>query len=177
MSTIESKVADAILQKKGEIELDGITWQYEQPTVATLIMVSQLASELPSVDMNKPILYEVLTKGKDTVNIGKIAATLILGAKRIRENRRVEVVTKTASKRFSWRKLRMVRKQVVKVTTEPEMDVLVRSLLDLSPNDFNMLVYDRLNEMEVGAFFSITTSLKGINLLRSTREVETASGD
>lgn len=177
MSTIENKVADAILQKQGEIKLDGIVWQVEQPSVATLIMVSELASELPEISQSSKVVFEVLSKGKDAVNVGKIAATLILGAKRIKENKYVDVVTKTASKRFSWRKLRIVRKEVEKVTEEPEIDVLTRSLLNMSPGDLSALIAYLLTFMQVADFFLITTSLKGTNLLKSTREVETASGD
>lgn len=172
--TIEQQVADAILQQATTIiEIDGHTFEVAPPTPATLILVSAITSEMPAVNKNTDnILFETLRTAKDAQAIGKIAATLIIGAKRIREARRITVATK---RKWSWRKLRFVTED----ETMSEMDFVTRAVLEeISPATLSKVISQRFMDMQVADFFGLTTSLSEINITRKTREVEeTASGE
>lgn len=51
--TIESKVASAILERPvASIELDGVKYDIAPPSIATLILVSEIVSTLPEM---KPV--------------------------------------------------------------------------------------------------------------------------
>lgn len=82
--TIESKVASAILERPvASIELEGVKYDIAPPSIATLILVSEIVSTLPEVKpvSGDKILYSVLHIAKDYRALGDIVAVLILGAK------------------------------------------------------------------------------------------------
>lgn len=172
--TIEQQVAEAILQQATtSIEIDGHTFEVAPPSPATLILVSATTSQMPAIDKKTDnILFETLRTAKDADVIGKIAATLILGAKRIREARQIKVATKRT---WSWRKMRFVTEDV----TMPEFDFLTRTILEeISPATLSQVISQRFLDMQVADFFGLSTSLSEINITRRTREVEeTASGE
>ena len=172
--TIEEKVAQTILQQPEEITIGGKTYTIAPPSVATLILVSGWISRLPNIilDENK-IMEESLFIAKDCVELGDIAATLILGAKLVNdfvESRHTE------RKRHLWG-LFSTKHTVVKYETKKER--LSRELLeDTTPRNLHNIVAQALLKMQVGDFFGLTTFLTGINLMRPTKvgtEV-TASG-
>lgn len=179
--TLEKAVADAILERASDsITIDGLEFDIAPPTPATLILISELVSTMPTVNRDAPnVLYEVLGTAKDLRVIGKIVATLILGAKRIRENRIVETTKKTKSRRWSWRKLRMVETETVKArTSQSEADWLADKLLyEVTPQTLLKVVAKRLGNMQLADFFELTTSLSAANITKRTKEVETAHGD
>ncbi len=172
--TIEQLVAEAILDKAtATIDLNGHTYEIAPPTPATLILISSFAAQMPAIDRNTDsVLFETLRTAKDMQPIGRIAAALILGAKRIRENRKVEVATK---KEWSWKRMRHVTKK----ETMTEMDYVARTVLEeVSPKMLAEVIGKRLLDMQVGDFFGLSTSLSAVNITKATREVEeTASGD
>ena len=177
--TIEKKVADTVLETADTIKVGDREYQIAPPTAGTLIMVSSIASTLPIVhkDTNNA-LYEVLATAKDSRVIGRIAAVLILGAKRVKERHRIVVPTADFYERWSWRKFR--KEWTVKQTTieVDETDHLSECLLDdMTVKELNDIIVKRLGGSQFGDFFVLTTSLSEVNLLRRTREAETASGD
>lgn len=171
--SIEQQVADAILQKATtSIEIDGHTFEVAPPTPATLILVSAITSEMPAIDKKTDnILFETLRTAKNAEAIGKIAATLIIGAKRIRENKQIVVATK---KRWNWRKMCYIKED----ETMTELEFVTRAILEeVSPANLSQVISQRFLDMQVADFFGLTTSLSEINITRRTREVEeTASG-
>ena len=171
--TIEQQVAEAILQKATDtIQIGETAYEIAPPTPATLILVSELVAELPAIDKDtQNILGETLRTAKDSKAIGKIAATLILGAKRIRE---AHTVTTGTRRRWSWRKLRIITTE----DTMPELEYVARTILeDTQTATLAKVIGERFLDMQVGDFFGLTTSLSEINILKATREVEpTASG-
>lgn len=174
METTEKKAADAILENATDsITIGGVDYPIAPPTTATLILVSSLVSTMPVVDKaSANPLYEVLATAKDMAVVGKIAATLILGAKRIKERREaVKAEAGAAARwRWPWRK--------AKSTRVLEVDALAERLLDeISTQRLCDIIVKRLGQSQFGDFFVLTTSLSEVNLLRRTREVETASGD
>ncbi len=180
METIEEKTAAAILEKATDkITVGGGEYSIAPPTTGTLILVSGLVSTMPAVSKNaKNALYEILSTAKDLSVIGKIAATLILGAKRIKENRKAVRTETEYVKRWSWRRLRTVEAARTKATEVPEVDLLAERLLDeVDIRTLNGIIVKSLGKSQFGDFFVLTTSLSEVNLLRRTKEVGTASGD
>lgn len=157
--TIESKVAGTILQKPVlRFVIGGKEYEVASPSIATLILVSELVSEMPNaprkIDGSNVINF-VLHNAKDYRKLGTIAAVLILGAKRVMQTNWV---------RFCGIKLWKKRRSEAEVLGE-------RLLEDLSPKALFDIVVEILKEMEISAFFGITTSLSEVNLVKATKEV------
>lgn len=171
--TLEQQVVDTILQRKTtSLEIDGRTYEIPAPTPATIMLVSEETSKMPLINKEtKSIFLETLRTARDCKAIGRIAAILVLGAKRIRENHQV-VISET--KKWSWRHFRFTKHQ----ETMSELDfVAMRIMEDITPATLNETITKRLMEMQLGDFFGLTTSLSEINTLARTREVkQTAPG-
>lgn len=165
--TIEQMVAAAILEKATDkIEVCGNIYPIADPSIATLILVSEIVSTLPIVDKNTPsenVAYAVLHHAKDFKAIGDICAILVLGAKNLTEER--EIIEEKPL--FGLFKRRTTRKVVV--DKQAELSKLI--LENMSPSKIFDVIVQRLQDMEVGYFFSITTSLSEANLLKATKEV------
>lgn len=167
-STIEQKVSSCILEHETDvIDINGQEYRMASPTLGTIIMVSGLVSELPPMDGNtKEPLLEVLRYGKDCTVLARIAATMILGAKRIKERRKITIASRHRWW-MPWRRTEMY-----------EIDALTTAILDgISPRTLTSVVNRLLIEAQIGDFFAITTSLCEANRLKSTVEVGTPSGE
>lgn len=178
--SIEKKVADTILQTPEILKVGEVEYFIYPPSTATLIMVSEIISDMPTIDEDtENVLTEVLRVAKDMKVIGKIAAVLILGAKRIKEYNKVVVWRRVEKKKFNFWKMKY--ETSVEPTSEImlEVDELAETLLDnLSSKQLKDLVSERLTNMSIPDFFGLTASLSAANLLKRTREAETtASGD
>ena len=109
--------------------------------------------------------------------LGKITAVLILGAKRVGENRQVPADRQQGTGFFArlMQKIAPSRRRTV-----AEVDKLADMILnEVRPSVLQQLLTRRLIDMEIGDFFGLTTSLTAANLLiKPTREVDgaTASG-
>lgn len=78
---IEGLVSDTILQKPYSIQIGQETYEVAPPSIATLILASELISQLPKVELDKSLVtFESLRIAKDCKVLGDIVATLILGA-------------------------------------------------------------------------------------------------
>lgn len=181
METIEKRVTDTILQRSSDtLEIDGNVYPVAPPTPATIILISEQIAEIPEMNLDADnILFEVLNKAKHCKAIGKIAATLILGAKRVLEHRKIAVDKIVPHRKFRWRKLRWVTEYYHREQVEVnELDHLSTLILENCSNKtLREVVTKRLNDMEISDFFGLTTSLSEANLLKRTKEVETASGE
>ncbi|MBR5271793.1 MAG: hypothetical protein IKU25_00510 [Clostridia bacterium] len=175
MESIEKKVTDAILQRASDsIEIEGVKYGIAPATPATLILISEMVASFPDFDSDSEnMLKEVLKTAKDLSVIGRIAAVLILGAKRLKEHRLVTVERQVVSKRFSLRKFGFVKcNKIVKDEVE-EVERLSELILDNCDNsNLRNIIMSRLVDMQVLDFFAITTSLSVANHLKPTREVE-----
>lgn len=180
METLESKVADAILERATDIiTIDGRDYPIGPPSAGTLILVSELVADMPDIS-EKPENYyqEVLRIAKDVSVLGRIVATLILGARRIKEQHKVEVTVPVERKKWSWRKFRRVSIMTTGTEEKPEIDYLSERLLDEVTNETLLkIVAKRLGMLQIKDFFELTTFLSAANRLKATREVETASGE
>ncbi|MEI6752346.1 MAG: hypothetical protein WCK78_04185 [Paludibacter sp.] len=156
MKTVESKVAETILQENKKIEVGAHTFSIVAPTTATLIQVSKLISFLPSVKLDaENFIYESLSIAEKCDVLGAIAATMILGARK-------QPNTQSEKKsRLKW--LKIGRKK-------SEIDELAEFILyNLSPSELETLIVELLKGLEIQSFFQVTVSLLEVNLLRATR--------
>lgn len=147
--TLESKVANAILQKRSTVTLGGKQYKVANPTLATLIDASRYIAELPKFNIkgdeeNKNPLFTSIAIASDCSSVAKVFAVMVLGGKkhkgliyRIRFERLVRIITDTA--------------------TQVEISQAFKTLLV---------------GMQVEHFFATTTSLIEINLLKARREVD-----
>lgn len=180
MQKIESKVVQAILQQADKVKIGGTEYTVQQPTLATLAMLSELVASLPDYKMEESVLSNVIACARESVHtVSRIAALLILGAARIKERRVVEERHGETRPRWSWRKLRHVYTTRTEERNVLEYDRVARDIEDtLTPEELNAIITKRLCDMQVGDFFAITASLKGQNMLAATRGAEeTASGE
>lgn len=164
--TTEQKVATTILEEPiGEVTIEGKTYSIPAPTTATLIMVSGLISELPEFDVtqsNEQLYLEILSKAKDGKALGQIAATLILGAKRIKAQNPI------------WRRIFSRQKAEYRVK-----NLAAKILNNSTPKALRELIQALIAESGITDFFLLTTSLHAKSITRPTREVgetTTASG-
>lgn len=166
--TIESKVAAAILEKPiATIELEGVKYNIAPPSISTLILVSEIISTLPQVnDVPKDkIVYSALHYAKDFKQLGDIVAVLILGAKGLTET----VARKVVKKRF-FGLIKSEKEEIITIDRKAELSKLV--LDNIRPSVMLNIIIRRLNDLEIGDFFGITTSLAEANILSPTKEVE-----
>lgn len=165
--TIESKVAAAILEKPiATIELEGVKYNIAPPSISTLILVSEIVSSLPQVDNvpNDKIVYSALHHAKDFKQLGDIVAVLILGAKGLTDT----VTRKVVKKRF----FGLIKSETEETVTIDRKAELAKIVLDnIRPSVMLNIIVRRLNDLEIGDFFGITTSLSETNLLKPTKEV------
>lgn len=158
-NTIEQKTADAVLQRQKKITIGDSEYTIGKPSVATVIMLSELVSQLPpmTTDNGTTVLKEVLRTAKDTRLFGRIVAVLILGAKQV-----IAEEQKTSQKSKKWLFWRNKHKNLVEEITE-------KAILNLSPSEMSEIITDCLNNLEIGAFFVLTTSLRANNILKPTK--------
>lgn len=167
--TIEEKVSAAVLEKPiGVLEINGVRYPVAAPCISTLILASEIISTLPIIepcnDKNE-IFASVMRTAKDFGKLGDLVAVLILGRKGLTEEREVEeVVTKCHGL------IRLKRKVKVVVDRKAELAELI--LDNVRPSVIERVLIRRFNDLEIGDFFGITTSLSEINLLKPTKEVD-----
>jgi len=156
MKTVESKVAETILQENRKIEVGSHVFNVVRPTTATLIQVSKLTSFLPSVKLDDSnFIYESLSIAENCEVLGAIAATMILGARK-QSNTLVR-------KKYGLQWLKIGKK-------EKEIGELADFILyNLTPSELERLIIELLKGLEIQSFFQITVSLLEVNLLRATR--------
>jgi len=144
--TIESKVADAILQRERTIKIGDKTYQVAPPSTATLILVSELVAQMPVVDSEtKQTMTESLRIARDCKVIGDIIATMILGAKALKNKRKF----------FS--------------RSKAKAELAEEILLNIKPSDLYVMTQELLQGMEISFFFGISTFLSAINLTKPTK--------
>lgn len=167
--TIESRVASAILEKPTKVVINGKEYKIGAPSLATLIMVSEIISTLPIVNKttnDEEKTYSVLHYAKDFKALADIAAVLILGAKNL-----IQKEETTITKRYLFGLIK--RKYKTSRIIDKKAELAKEILLNVSPSQLFDTIINRLKENEVGIFFVITTSLSEANLLAPTKEVET----
>lgn len=166
--TIEQMVASAILEKATDsIKIEDKEYPISDPSIATLILVSEIISTLPvvqEVQKKEEAVYSALHYAKDFRAIGDICAILILGANNLTE----EIEEVEYEPVFLVFKRKTVRKCII--DRKRELADLI--MANVRPSVVFDCLIKRLQDMEIGHFFSIITSLNEANILKPTREVE-----
>ena len=158
--TIETKAADVILQRKQEVNIAGTDYSVAPPTLATVIMLSELVSYIPQFNTKAEgwdKVSEMLRIGKDCRILGDIVALQVLGAKGLKKEQVIE------KKLFWW----STKKKVV-VDKQKELAKIL--LTEITPEELYNLYIELLYGMEIGHFFAFTASLAEVNLLKPTTE-------
>lgn len=183
-TTIEYLAAQTILENSlGTITIGKKSYEIPNPTTGTLIMVSALISDLPEIDPDTPKeqFISTLIKAAGECNaLGQIAATIVLGAKRIKEHPATTIETTEYKRRWSWRRLKFIERPEITITAVFERDYLAEQILDsMNPAELHEFIDHALSEAHLADFFVLTTSLRTKSILTPTREVgeTTASGD
>ena len=178
METIESLIADTILENPITVKVGKRTYKVAPPTVATLIEASKyiaLLPELPTTEVqDKDVIGFSLAYARDTAVLSDLTAVLMLGCKVAQEPIKITADAK------SWRNNRFFRlfgkkKAEVFITRREQLaEVLLNTL---SSKDLLNLLTQLISRQEVGFFFNTITFLGTANLLRKTKTTEaTASG-
>lgn len=160
--TIEQRVAETVLERTADVlVVDGTEYPVAPPTLGTILALSGLVSRLPAPAKSdgNAVLADILAAAPAAELVARIAATLILGAKAIKEDEERRCLT-------------------LRRRPPSKLETLTRLILDnCSPATVSGLITRRLSDLQLGDFFGITASLGAVNLLRPTVEAETPSGD
>lgn len=172
--TIEQEVADTILQREETIQVGKHKYTIAPPSVATLVLASEIISRMPHLKMDETkVIEDSLAIAKDCKELGILAATLVLGAKHVND-----IVCKFEIQLkfylfglFHTKRRRTIERKHIEVLAEELME-------DLTPRELQSLVAQILQRMQVGDFFALTTFLTEISLTRPTKvgTKATASG-
>ena len=170
---IESKTARTVLNLPDRtVEIGGTTYGIAKPTLGTLIMVSGLAAELPVLD-GEDIFKSAVTGARDCGVLAKIVAVLILGAKRVSEER-TETVEIQAKRGFSLFHLFGGSENATRQIHVLEVDHLAEKVAqNLSVAEIKEIIVGCVLDLGIADFFAVTTSLAGTNLLRPKEVGET----
>lgn len=164
-TTIESRVAATILERTvSTLEIEGVTYNIAPPTIGTLILASEIVSFFPQIDDvdDKQRIFMALFKAKDFKMLADLAAVLILGSKRLTEEREV-----TVEKRHIFGLIN--RKHRVKQTVDLRAELAKKILDNVRPSVLFEVIVKRLRDNEIMTFFAITTSLNAANILKPTK--------
>ena len=167
-TSTESRVASAILQRNvASIDIDGKHYDIAPPTLATLILVSEIVATLPIVDKSKVEpenrLYSALHNARSYKRIGELVAVLILGAKNVSGTKMIETTTR---KFFGL----IRRKKRVEQTYNRAAELGEFIMMNIRPSLIYELIIKLLQQNEITTFFAITTSLSAANILHPTKE-------
>lgn len=165
INTIESRVAATILQRTvGTLEIEGVKYDIAPPTLGTLILASEIVSVFPQIDEveDKQRIFTALFKAKDFKMLADLAAVLILGSKRLSEEREVTIVKRRFFGLFKC-------KRKVKQTVDLRAELAQKILDNVRPSVLFEVIIQRLRDNEVMTFFAITTSLSAANILKPTK--------
>jgi len=157
--TIESRVADTVLQRPASISIGDKTYNVPAPTLATLIEISERISMLPDGlggDNAIGASFKDLLCGEQ---IAEICAIYILGSAK------PMVFTLSSIKHLIGR-----RKSVKRLTND--------ILQSCTPKDIFNIFQQFTERAQISDFFAVTTFLGGLNLTKPTKVVKetTVSG-
>jgi len=161
MDNIQQKTAQTLLQQAEEVTIAGTKYQVPQPTLGTLILVSQEIAHIPMEELNREkTIGEAFQKATHGKHIARALALMILGASQPKP---------TLWKRFKeW--LHPKERQIKRLTD--------KILHQMSIQEAGILFIQLLGKMQTTDFFMLITFLNEANLLKPTRKVSetTASG-
>ena len=154
MDNIQQKTAQTLLQQSEEVTIAGTKYQVPQPTIGTLILVSQEIAHIPMEELNREkTIGEAFQKALYGKHVARALALMILGASQPKP---------TFWKRFKeW--LHPKERQIKRLTN--------KILHQMSIQEVGVLFIQLLGKMQATDFFMLITFLNEANMLKPTRKV------
>ena len=160
---MEEQVAQTLLEEPTAVTIGGEAYQVAPPSIFTLVRASKYISKIPTDTINEGnILGSIVHNAEEYENIAWAISVIVLGKKF------TEVVT--YPKWQFWRKKKNVTKG----------ELLAKKLINTPITEVSAAFFKVLGQIDIRAFFIVSTSLKGMMITKPTKEVEnqtTASGD
>lgn len=160
---MEEKVAQTLLEEPTTVTIGGEAYQVAPPSIFTLVRASKYISKIPTDTISEGNIFgSIIHNAEDYENIAWAISVIVLG------NDFTEV--ETYPKWQFWKRKKSVTKG----------ENLVKKLMKTPITEVTDAFFKVLGQIDIRAFFVITTSLKGMMITKPTKEVETemtASGD
>ena len=160
---MEEQVAQTLLEEPTTVTIGGEAYKVAPPSIFTLVRASKYISKIPTNTISEGNIFgSIIHNAEEYENIAWAISAILLGKKF------TEIVT--YPKWQFWRKKNNVTKG----------EILAKKLINTPINEVSSAFFKVLGQIDIRAFFVITTSLKGMMITKPTKEVEnetTASGD
>jgi len=160
---MEEQVAQTLLEEPTTVTIGGEAYQVAPPSIFTLVRASKYISKIPTDTISEGnILGSIIHNAEEYENIAWAISVILLGKDF------TQIVT--YPKWQFWRKKKNVTKG----------ELLAKKLINTPITEVSATFFKVLGQIDIRAFFVITTSLKGMMITKPTKEVETettASGD
>ena len=159
---MEEKVAQTLLEEPTTIIIGGEAYKVAPPSIITLVRASKYISKIPTDTISEGNIFgSIIHNAEDYENIAWAISVIVLG------NDFTEV--ETYPKWQFWKRKKSITKG----------ENLVKKLMKAPITEVTDAFFKVLAQIDIRAFFVITTSLKGMMITKPTKEVEnetTASG-
>lgn len=164
MQTLEKHTADVILQRPIKIKIGDKEYDMAQPTLATLVLVSEAVAALPEVSLTEDnIVVDVIREARHLKGIAEVAAIMLLGEKNL-------TATERRCKKYLWGLWKSEEEVVVDRKAE-----LAHELMQCNMRDLNAAIGMMMRCMHTEDFFVIASFLTSINLTKPTRKEATTT--
>ena len=160
---MEEQVAQTLLEEPTTVTIGGEAYKVAPPSIFTLVRASKYISKRPTDTISEGNIFgSIIHNAEEYENIAWAISVIVLG------NDFTEV--ETYPKWQFWKRKKSVTKG----------EILAKKLINTPINEVSSAFFKVLGQIDIRAFFVITTSLKGMMITKPTKEVEnetTASGD
>ena len=160
---MEEQVAQTLLEEPTTVTIGGEAYKVAPPSIFTLVRASKYISKIPTDTISEGnILGSIIHNAEEYENIAWAISVILLGKDF------TQIVT--YPKWQFWRKKKNVTKG----------ELLAKKLINTPITEVSAAFFKVLGQIDIRAFFVITTSLKGMMITKPTKEVgneTTASGD
>lgn len=160
---MEEQVAQTLLEEPTTVTIEGEAYKVAPPSIFTLVRASKYISKIPTDTISEGNIFgSIVHNAEEYENIAWAISAIVLGKKF------TEIVT--YPKWQFWRKKNNVTKG----------EMLAKKLINTPITEVSTAFFKVLGQIDIRAFFVITTSLKGMMITKPTKEVEnetTVSGD
>lgn len=160
---MEEQVAQTLLEEPTTVTIGGEAYKVAPPSIFTLVRASKYISKIPTDTISEGNIFgSIIHNAEEYENIAWAISVIVLG------NDFTEV--ETYPKWQFWKRKKSVTKG----------EILAKKLINTPINEVSSAFFKVLGQIDIRAFFVITTSLKGMMITKPTKEVEnetTASGD
>lgn len=160
---MEEQVAQTLLEEPTTVTIGGEAYKVAPPSIFTLVRASKYISKIPTDTISEGNIFgSIIHNAEEYENIAWAISAILLGKKF------TEILT--YPKWQFWRKKNNVTKG----------EMMAKKLINTPITEVSAAFFKVLGQIDIRAFFVITTSLKGMMITKPTKEVEnetTASGD